>query len=193
MHSGRITATEVAKARRWSSPHRRVRNGTSTMPPPPPKKPLAMPASPPATAGASQARFRSIKKHPPIGLSLPMGGCFIPSTGRKRLSPDAGQVPDYLAGQQQSGGGGDPHYAGGDAAAAGGWGFRLSRPAGLLWGPDYLVVTDAPSAQLSANHPGQRAALGLFDVADPEQRGVQLVAGAQGGEDGDLPFQGGLD
>ena len=46
-HRGRITATEVAKALRWSMPHQPVSRGTSTEPPPPPKKPLAAPASAP--------------------------------------------------------------------------------------------------------------------------------------------------
>lgn len=52
-----MTATEVAKAWRWDSPHRRTKRGTKIIPPPPPKKPLAIPAAPPAMMGASQDLF----------------------------------------------------------------------------------------------------------------------------------------
>ena len=67
-----MTATEVAKARRCSIPHRRVRAGTSTEPPPPPKKPLASPAAAPAS------RYRVFwdkrRKPPPFRLSVPEKG-----------------------------------------------------------------------------------------------------------------------
>ena len=55
------------------------------------------------------------------------------------------------------------------------------------------MVEDAAGAQLLAYHPGQGAALSFRQVGDAEQAGVQLVACAQGGDDGDAPGEGGLD
>ena len=66
-------------------------------------------------------------------------------------------------------------------------------PVGQLGGVDHLVVGDAPVSQLLAKDPGQVAALGLGDVGDDKGGGVQLVSGAQGGDDGDAPGMGSLD
>ena len=54
-------------------------------------------------------------------------------------------------------------------------------------------MEDAPLTQLLAHHPGQGTALGLGQVPNAELRGVQLIAGAQGREDGKAAAQGGLD
>ena len=52
-HRGKITATQLARARFCSSLHQPVSSGTSTVPPPPPMRPpLSVPdidAQPPAT------------------------------------------------------------------------------------------------------------------------------------------------
>ncbi len=51
-------------------------------------------------------------------------------------------------------------------------------------------MPDPPPPQLPAHHPGQGTAPGFGQVRHLQQGGVQLVPGAQGGEDGDAPFLG---
>ena len=47
-------------------------------------------------------------------------------------------------------------------------------------------------AEFLAHHPGQGAAIGLGDVRYLEEGGIQLVACAQGRDQGDVQLQGGL-
>ena len=64
---------------------------------------------------------------------------------------------------------------------------------GQLRAEHHLQVVDPPGAQLLPHDPGQRAAAGLGDIRDPQQLGLQLVAGAQGRQDGNSPQAGLLD
>ena len=53
-------------------------------------------------------------------------------------------------------------------------------------------MIDAPLPKLPAHHPGQGAAIGLGDVRYLEEGGIQLVACAQGRDQGDVQLQGSL-
>ena len=109
------------------------------------------------------------------------------------LCAQAGQGQHHVAGQHEAGRRRHPGHAAGNGAAAGGRGLGLDGRPGLLRRPEHPVVDDAPGPQLLAHHPGQGTALGFGQVGDAELGGIQLVAGAQGGDDGDPPGQGGLD
>ena len=51
-------------------------------------------------------------------------------------------------------------------------------------------MEDASRLQLPPHHPRQGADGGLVDVRDPEGGGIQLVAGAQGADDGNAQVVG---
>ena len=109
-HRGKIMATELAKALRRSSPHRDMSRGTSTIPPPPPKKPLTMPAAPPAMAAGIQG-FQCFKAIALLRHSLPGEGVvytWVKSriTVPARRNPATGGTQGALAGMERRPGGG---------------------------------------------------------------------------------------
>ena len=96
------------------------------------------------------------------------------------------KVEHDVSGDHQSGHAGDPADRGRDAPAAGRGSLQALGGQGLLRGEEDRVMVHAPIAQLPAHDPGQGTAGGLADVGDGEFAGVQLVAGAQGGDGGYL-------
>ena len=156
--------------------------GTSTIPPPPPKKPLTMPAAPPAMAAGIQG-FQCFKAIALLRHSLPGEGVvytWVKSriTVPARRNPATGGTQGALAGMERRPGGGASLCS----ASAGSSGEKTT----LWWRiPRFFSSFRMTRAR---GHPSV-----FGDVSDPELRGVQFIPGSHGGENGNTPGQGGLD
>ena len=86
-----------------------------------------------------------------------------------------------------------PHERAGHAAATGRRRFKLLGLHGLLGREHDIKVLNADISQLPPHDPCQPAIGRLFDIAQHELLCIALVAGAEGGHDGDAALLGGAD
>ena len=127
--------------------------GTRSIPPAAPEKPFR-PGRSASRRAARPGAFFLRQKHPSIGFSLPVEGCFCHKAARR------GQ--DHFSGQHEPGHRRHPGHAAGDGAAAGGGASRWRAAFGSLRRPEDPVVEDA-AARSSLRTTRARGQPSVFD------------------------------